>query len=577
MIRKRIRLWLSQTHGPQFELLRHFLSEQLANDLMSSDQVRRLVITVLAGLGCVGPLIIRLYIGKYRYLQDLDTGDLYRAAVHADRLFFISLSMIAAGLVTVVQWQSLFPTRRDYLVLKPLPVRLYQIFAARFLASFLITVLVLADLNLAPSMMFPFLTSGRWQSFELRFVAAHAVATFGAGLFVFFALGVIQGVLMNLLPPRAFDRLSVWIQALFATAFIAAAPYVFDIPNWHEMIATRPHWMLLFPPAWFLGLYEAVLGSQDSYFLQLRERCLTGMAVVLFLALATYFLSYRRHASRVLEQALSQPSGQSSIGRAASASIETCIKNSPSRAVFAFGIQTLRRSRAHKLVMGFCLSIAFVLALQAAGPSMVTHLRSGESWSVWQQESILAIPLVMSAVVISALCYVFKLPAQPEASWVFRLAAESSDPRELLDSVEYLLFCALGSVLLITLPIEGFALGWGLAIAHTAMVAALMLFLIEARLYEWRKIPFTCSHVPGRRNLWQTLAIYLGLFAVLIPVITSFEARLLRPLILLATAASLSPFYFSLRSRRRAQWRIVPLLFDESDEPLIATLRLNRE
>ncbi len=577
MIRKRIRVWLAQTHGPQFELLRHFLSEQLANDLMSSDQVRRLVITVLAALGCVGPLIIRLYIRKYRYLQDLDTGDLYRAAVHADRLFFISLAMIVAGLLTIVQWQSLFPTRRDYLALKPLPVRLYQIFAARFLASFLITAVVIADLNLAPSVMFPFLTSGRWQSFELRYVAAHAVATVGGGLFVFFALGAAQGVLMNLLPPRAFDRLSVWIQALFATAFIAATPYVFDIPNWHERIAAKPHWMQIFPPTWFLGLYETVLGSRDRYFLELRERALTGMGVVLFLALATYLLSYRRHSCRVLEQALSRPSGRFSIGPAASALMEICIKNSRARAVFAFGIQTLRRSRAHKLVMGFCISIAFVLALQTAAPSMVTHFRSAEPWSDWQLESILAIPVVMSAVVISALCYVFKLPAQPEASWVFRLAAEGADPRELLDSVEYLLFCGLGSVLLVTFPIESFTLGRGLAIAHLTMVAVLLLLLAEARLYEWHKIPFTCSYVPGRRNLWQTLAIYLGLFGVLIPVITSLEVRLLGPLILIGIAASLSPFYFSLRSRRRAQWRIVPLVFDESAEPLIATLRLNLE
>ncbi len=577
MIRKSIRLWLTQTHGPQFELLRHFLSEQLANDLMSSDQVRRLVITVLAVLGCVGPLIIRLYIGKYRYLQDLDAGDLYHAAVRADRLFFISLSMIVAGLVTVVQWQSLFPTRRDYLALKPLPVRLYQIFTARFLASLLITAVVITDLNLAPAMMFPFLTSGRWQSFELRSVAAHAVATFAAGLFVFFALGAVQGVLMNLLPPRAFDRLSVWIQALFATAFLAAAPYVFDIPNWHEMIAAKPRWMLLFPPAWFLGLYETLLGSRDSYFPALRERALTGMAVVLFLALATYFLSYRRHAHRVLEQASSQAGGRSLIGRTASALTEICIKDLRSRAVFVFGIQTLRRSRAHKLVMGFCVSIAFVLALQTAAPSVLTHFRSPESWSDWQLESILAIPLLMSAVVVSALCYVFKLPAEPEASWIFRLAAESSDPRELLDSVEYLLFCGLGSVLLITLPIEVFAVGGELAIAHITMVAMLLLLLIEARLYEWHKIPFTCSYVPGRRNLWQTLAIYLGLFAVLIPVITSFEVRLFRPFVLLGIAVSLSPFYFSLRSRRRAQWRMVPLLFDESDETLIGTLQLNRE
>lgn len=106
-----------------------------------------------------------------------------------------------------------------------------------------------------------------------------------------------------------------------------------------------------------------------------------------------------------------------------------------------FALQTLWRSRPHKLVIGFSVAIALVLALQTAGPNMVAHLRSGESWSIWQLESILAVPLVIGAVLISVLCYVFQLPSQVEASWVFRMA-ERLGPRELLDSVEYLLvFC----------------------------------------------------------------------------------------------------------------------------------------
>src|SRR5208282_5860538 len=129
-----VKRWLAETHGTQFELVRHFLSELLANDLIGSDQVRRLVITVLAVLACVGPLIVRLYRPKYTYLQALDTGDLYLAAVRADRLFFISLSMIVAGLLAVILWQGLFPSRQDYLALKALPIRLYQVFVARFLS-----------------------------------------------------------------------------------------------------------------------------------------------------------------------------------------------------------------------------------------------------------------------------------------------------------------------------------------------------------------------------------------------------------------------------------------------------------
>jgi hypothetical protein len=207
----------------------------------------------------------------------------------------------------------------------------------------------------------------------------------------------------------------------------------------------------------------------------------------------------------------------------------------------------------------------------------VAHFRSGGSWGLWELESILAVPLVIGAALISGFCYVFQLPSDIEAGWVFRIA-ECAARRELLDSVESLLIvCGLAPVLLLTAPIEAFSLGWVLTLAHIALVAVLLLLLIEVRLYEWHKIPFTCSYLPGRRNLWQSLGIYLLLFAALMPTITYFEARLLHPFDLLGSAAALSVVYFFLRSARRARWRVVPLLFDESDEPLIGAMRLNRE
>jgi hypothetical protein len=576
---RKFRSWLAETHGPQFELARHFLSEQLANDLISSDQVRRLVITVLAALACVGPLIVRLYRAKYTYLQGLDTGDLYLVAVRADRLFFISISMVVAGLVTVIQSQGLFPSRQDYLALKPLPVRLYQVFVARFLSSFASVVVVIIDLNLAASVLFPLLTSGHWQSpsFGIRYVLAHAIATVCAGLFAFFAIGALQGAIMNILPPRMFERFSVLIQALLAIAFLTTVPYVLDIPNWYVALAARPHWMLFFPPAWFLGLYETLLRAQDSYFLRLSETAVMGTAAALFLTLMTYFLCYRRLASRVLEQALPESSGPSLIERSAAALLRIFVKSPPEQATFVFAIQTLRRSRQHKFVTGFCVALALVLALPAVIPSSVAHFRFGESWNVWELESVLAVPLVIGAVLISALCYVFQLPSEARASWVFRLV-EGTARRDLLASVESLLIvCGLVPVLLLTASLEVFALGWALAFAHLELVAVLMLLLIEARLAEWHKVPFTCSYVPGRRNFWQTMGIYLLLFAILIPTITFFESHLLRPLVLLAITAALSVLYYSLRSTRQTQWTMIPLSFDEADEPLLEGIRLTPE
>jgi hypothetical protein len=574
--RTKFRLWLAETHGPQFELVRHFLSEQLANDLISSDQVRRLVITVLAALGCIGPLIVRLYRPKYTYVQALDNGDLYLAAVRADRLFFISLSMVVAGLVTVIQWQGLFPSRQDYLALKPLPVRLYRVFVARFLSSFMMIAIVIVDLNLAASILFPLLASGRWQSpsFGIRYVLAHAVATFGAGLFAFFAISALQGAMMNVLPLRAFERISVLFQAILAMAFLAAVTYVLDVPNWYTAIAARPHWMSYFPPAWFLGVYETFLGARDDYFLQLCEAAARGAATAVLLAFATYFVCYKRHSTRVLEQALPQSSRASLVEKACTRMLETFVKPASERGTIVFAIHTLRRSRQHKFIIGFCIALALVLTLPAIVPSIVAHLRSGGSFSVWELESFLAAPLVIGTMLISALCYVFQLPSEPRAAWVFRMAESTARP-DLLASVEALLIvCGVAPVLLLTAPIEAFALGWVAAFAHLALVAVLLLLLIESRLAEWHKIPFTCSYVPGRRNFWQTMGIYLFLFAIVIPAITYFEARLLRPLIWLACAAALSVLYFSLRATRQTQWRIVPLLFEESEEPLVGGVRL---
>jgi hypothetical protein len=488
--------------------------------------------------------------------------------------------MLTAGLVTVIQWHGLFPSLPDYVALKPLPVRLYQVFIARFLSSFVILAIVIAALNLATSVLFPFLTSGRWQSpsFGIRYALAHWIATFSAGLFMFLALNALQGVLMNFLPPRIFERLSVLIQALFATVLLTAAPYVLEVPDWHRTIAAKPHWMLLFPPAWFLGVYEFLLGARDVYFLILCKRAVAGTAAALFLTMTAYFLCYRRHAGRVLEQN-SPPklTGQSFAERLVSALLGRLIRRAPERGTFVFTIQTLSRSRHHKLITAFSLAIALVLALQTAGPATVLHFYYTRSWRPWEMESILAVPLVIATALVSILCYVFQLPSDLQAGWVFRIA-ERTSRTELLDSVEsFLVLCGLVPVLLAAAPYEALTLGWSLALAHIALIAVLVLVLIEARLYEWHKIPFACSYVPGRRNFWQTIGTYLLLFAALIPTMTYFEARLLHPFDLLVLSAALGVVYFFLRTARRTRWKLVPLLFDESDDPRLDAMRLNRE
>jgi hypothetical protein len=254
---------------------------------------------------------------------------------------------------------------------------------------------------------------------------------------------------------------------------------------------------------------------------------------------------------------------------------DTLISSSRELAVFSFVSRTLQRSRHHKFLLRLAMGLALILAVQSAGPMLLSNLRSGRAWETWQIESILALPLVIGSVLISALCYVFQLGSEVRANWIFRMA-ESSGRRELLDGSERVLVVwGVLPAILLALPFEVLAVGWIATLAHSVLASVLLLLLIEARLRDWHKIPFTCSYLPGRRNIWQIIGLYLLLFAVVIPVITFFEAQFLRWFLLLGAAVPLTILYLTSRSERKKQWTVVPLLFEESEESAITGIRLN--
>ncbi len=579
--RERMRAWLAETHGPQFELVRHFLSQMLALEQISSrEQMQRTMAAALGLFGCLGFLLPRMYFGKYHYLSNLPTADLYLSAVRADRIFFIAVSMLAAGLITVLQLQALFPGERDYLILKPLPVSLRQIFTAKFLSCFLVAVVVIVDTNLAISFIFPVVASGKWQhpSFGTTYVLAHALATMGAGLFVFLVFTAMQGVLLNLLPPRAFERISVVVQAVLLIALMVAAPYVLDLPNWHRTFAARPRWMWFFPPAWFLGVYETVLGNRDVYFVRLAAMAAKASGLALAVSLAAYWVSYRRHARRVLEQGVINRR-RAKLGAAATAAVfHMFFPNARQRAVLGFSALTFRRSRYHKLIAAAFVAVALMIATNTAGTMLLAHLRSGRAWRSWEIQPLLALPLVITLLTISGLCYSFQIPTEVRANWVFRLC-DGPQRKQLLNGVEHaLLGAAIAATLLFTLPMIAIIFGWPVALAHAALVGALSLLFVEMRLAEWRKLPFTCSYLPGRRNVFQTMGICLLTFMVVPTFISGVESTLIgRPAFILVGAAIAAGAYWRARSARQAQWGALPLVFEDSPEPLINTLELEPE
>ena len=103
-----------------------------------------------------------------------------RAAATADEIALLTLVMCVTGLIALLEWQSLFPSGRDYLAMASLPVRSRQIFTARFTSVLLFSAVIVAAMNLLPSLIAPMEFGGAWQA-DSSYWAARGSSGAGVG------------------------------------------------------------------------------------------------------------------------------------------------------------------------------------------------------------------------------------------------------------------------------------------------------------------------------------------------------------------------------------------------------------
>jgi hypothetical protein len=149
-----------------------------------------LVLTLLAlPGGFVAVLLFPKYGTLLQWMRGVVNADVAATAL-PDEYFFIVLSMVVTGAVAVWRWDSIFPDRRDYLNLVPLPISRWTIPLANFVAVMFLAVLIAVDVNGASAVLFP-LAVGSTQThfiFFARFAGVHALAVILASVFAFFAV-----------------------------------------------------------------------------------------------------------------------------------------------------------------------------------------------------------------------------------------------------------------------------------------------------------------------------------------------------------------------------------------------------
>jgi len=559
---QRFRDWLAETHVPGFELVRHFLARFFDSDMFSaSGDSLKAAVGLAAVLFSFNILALGTYMNRYGHLLNphVSTPAQYLSGIHTDMLTFLALAMAVTALLTALEWQSLFPSLRDSLALASLPVTPRQIFLAKFAALILVFAVFVVALTELPAMLFASVIAGPWQENPSTgaIAAANFAALGGACVFVFFSLLALQGLLLNVLPGRLFTRASLFAQAVVFIATLGTVPLVGDQPQ------TAWWW----PPVWFWNLRAAMLGTAGG-----GSRAAV-MALVLppAIAVLSYRLSYHRYRKLLLEAQITP--GRRRWEGAGAWLLDLWIRDPREQAAFAFIWKSLARSRNHRMVLLAYAGVAlgWILSGLSDMPKSARH----DAGTVGVL--VVLVPLVACCSVCLALRYLFSLPVELRANWVFQLT-EGQGRTAWLNAVErFLVWCGIVPIYAATVPAAVAVFGPVRAAAATIIGSLAALLLFEFIFRRWQKLPFTCSYVPAKQEVWFVSLAY----AMYLPVLALVAQLLLfgsgDPAAFLALVVFEAAVWWWRRRRRRASSSANPLAYVEAPEDALMSLGLHAD
>jgi len=498
----------------QFRVLyRDFLFRMVDLEVLAArGDIQKLLGQFAALLGALSFVLALMIVPGYASSR-LPRAQLLIAA-WGDEEFLIGINIAVVGLFAVIAWNAVLPDRRDALVLGPLPVRLRTIFVAKIAAIATALGVSVGAVNAFTGLAFGFLAipSDSGALGLARSFSAYWLTMIAAGVFVFSALLAMQGLAAQVVSYAVFLRLSSFLQL---TGFFAILGIFFLTPPLASVKAladpANRRILEFLPSFWFLGLFHRLNGSMHAVFVPLAARAIRNTAIAFTVAAASYALAYFRQVRKIVEQPDIAPGSRNSL-RLGSRVVGALLTRPLDRAILLFTARTIARSRQHRFLLavygGFGLAVALAYA---------KSLIYGYSREPWDQ---LNSPLLVGGFVVLLFAIVgaraiFALPAALPANWVFKITAVHS-PLVYFRAVRRALYLLTAVPMWIAAALFYLAIWPGRpAVEHVAVLVCAGVFIAEQALDGFRKIPFTCSYLPGSGNLTVRLGIYAILFLLL--------------------------------------------------------------
>ncbi|HMJ12680.1 MAG TPA: hypothetical protein VK524_14760 [Polyangiaceae bacterium] len=571
----------THSHRGEWRLTGHFFNTMFDFGILTpagADSFTHMLLGAVGVVIAIGLALTRIYAGKYAALSGAPSPEPYRQALLGDDLFLIGLPMLLVALLTLLISHSVFPDERDFRILGPLPVRRAVIFGAKLVALLLFTGIFIALLHvsLLPLML---LTSINRFSEHAVFsrLAAWALASVAASVFAVLAVTASVGLLMLALSRHRLHALTALTRSLMLGVLVLCVPFVFHLPGLGASLASGSWLLVLVPPSWFVGLERTLLGSADPWFVQL-----TGVALAAFggaaAIVAAVYVQLFRHFERLLLRPLAIAPSWSRRDRpiaampAAPDGLAQAGQLPAFRAVYRFMTATLGRSQLHQgVLLGLSACGVGLVMNRLVGAGIIGRVGSGEPPSPSLVSVAMWTPFALMFVCGVGVRAALALPMEHRANWIFRLTEDIKTRCEQMRAVNRVV-----ALYVIGVPVAAAAPLLWTTMGSTAVIAATIVTLVgfvfvHVVLLDWRRIPFTCSYLPGKRLVAHTLVFGFAAFVVF----TTAGVVLIRVATVNGTqalliAATLSLAAWLLRRRRLSAWRETPLMFEDElpDQPL---------
>jgi hypothetical protein len=503
------RAWADHRQRPFWRIVQLFVDRIFRGggdaDTEGLDLGVGLVLTLLAMPGGFVSLFLLNKYGTFlQWLRGATNVDPLAIAL-PDEYFFLVLSMTVTGAVAVWRWDAIFPDRRDYMNLVPLPISTRTIFFANLVAVLFLVGLIAVDVNAASCILFPMVVGATQTKFLffLKFAMVHAVGVVLASIFAFFGVFSVLGLLMAVLPARAFKRFSTYIRGIVVVYLVALLCTSFAVPNSLRRAGPVPAWTYLMPSCWFLGLCQSLRGRAGPGLMELSRLALPGVAAVVAIALCAYAVGYQRHFVRIAEIADATATARNPRTWRLGTLRDRLVLRTPfQRGCFRFVYRTLLRSEAHRLVLTAVGGLSLVLASQA----LMDAFENAKSWrQAALSANALSIPFIISFLVVVGLRLVFEIPTELRSNWIFQLMLDRDGEECEPLARTVILTLLLPGLLAITFPVYVYLEGWRIACLHTLLVTTWTVLLTNVVLIRFRKLPFTCTLPLFKQHSFVTL------------------------------------------------------------------------